>query len=353
MAKISKILTKQIIDSKKINSLFKNAHLKNLNINCSILNGDFYIDSHNYFPITYKDFHTFPDQFMWNSSTLYYSKKFKDNFFRERENAKTISDAYVLGTSPGNNYYRNIITFLYRLHFISDKAVNIAIHRNTSNETREFIKYFLKLKQIKFGKFFYLDDGFYLFKNSQIPGFISDSNVIKIYESLFKSNEKNTGNIYITRRNAKWRQIINEVDYTSHLEKEGFEIIEFENLSIKKQIDMIQKSNKILAPHGSGLVNLVFSMKKKQVVEIVQKKINKNLMSLYLKYKRISKIKKNQHYFFEADLVDKDHTAHLKTRNIGEKLHIGKTNIRNNPYFKNFIVQESELKKLITNFGKR
>ena len=55
MAKISKILTKQIIDSKKINSLFKNAHLKNLNINCSILNGDFYIDSHNYFPITYKD----------------------------------------------------------------------------------------------------------------------------------------------------------------------------------------------------------------------------------------------------------------------------------------------------------
>ena len=66
---------------------------------------------------------------------------------------------------------------------------------------------------------------------------------------------------------------------------------------------------------------------------------------------KISFDKKNEHHFFGADLVKNDPVKYLKTRNKSEKKHVGKTNIRNNPYFKNFIVTESEFKKLVTNFN--
>ena len=75
--------------------------------------------------------------------------------------------------------------------------------------------------------------------------------------------------------------------------------------------------------------------------------------SLQPKYKIISVDKKNEHHFFAADLVKNDPVKYLKTRNKSEKKHVGKTNIRNNPYFKNFIVTESEFKKLVTNFNNR
>ena len=76
-------------------------------------------------------------------------------------------------------------------------------------------------------------------------------------------------------------------------------------------------------------------------------------MQVYLKYKKISDNKENKHYLFGADLAQNDLTRYLKTRNYGEKLSIRKSDIRKSQYFKNFIVQESEFKKLITNFSIR
>ena len=352
---IKQVNTKQILLNSKINKLFKNIYLQNLNFNNSILCGDFYLDTNNYYPITQNNYFTFPDQFDWqNKRSLYQTDRFKKNFIKEKESCKKISNAYVVGTSPGNNYYRNISTFLYRLYFITEKKINIAIHRNTSNNIREFIKYILDFNKVKLGKYIYLDDGFYLFKNSQIPGFLNIDKANKIYEnffSTFSKPSKKNNKIYISRRNAKWRKVLNEGDFSNHLEKEGFEIIDFENLTVLEQIKKIQSSNKIIAPHGSGLTNLIFDYKKNTTIEIIPKKIDDELKNIYLKYKIISVDKKNEHLFFAADLVKNDPVKYLKTRNKSEKKHVGKTNIRNNPYFKNFIVTESEFKKLVTNFN--
>ena len=356
MKNINFISNSQIKENKNLEKFFKFAFFKDLNIYCSILNGNFYIDSHNYYPIMEKDLNTFPDQFDWqNKRDVFSNKDFKENFFKNKKDYKEISNAFILGTSPGNNHYRNIWTFLIRLNFITEKEINLAIHRNTSNNVRNFIKFFLNEKKIKVNKYIYLDDGFYFCKNSQIPSFLKNIEVIKFYEYLFPSSSNNKENIYISRRNAKWRQVVNETDFLSHLEKEGFEILEFENLSILEQIKKIQKSKKIIAPHGSGLTNLLFgrSNSEIQVVEIVQNNIDKELNNIYLKYKEISEYKKNQHYFFGADLAGNDLFRYIKTRNLAEGQHIGSKNIRQNPYFKNFIVQEKEFKKLITNFHKR
>ena len=353
---IKKIHTNNILDNKSINKFFKHSIFKRANLKCSLLCGDFYADPYNYYPITRNNFYTFPDQFNWQkNNSIFYENKFKDKFFKEIDSCKEISNAFVLGSSTSNNYYRNISTFLYRVYFITEKTINIAIHRNTSNYVREFIKYILDLKKIKLKKFIFLDDNFYLFKDSQIPSFFDINNVIKFYECAFPFNKNTKSNdfIYISRRNANWRNIINESDFTAHIEKEGFQIIDFETLTIKDQIRKIQSAKKIIAPHGSGLTNLVFGKTKNEVIEIVPKNIDKELMQVYLKYKKISDNKENKHYLFGADLAQNDLTRYLKTRNYGEKLSIRKSDIRKSQYFKNFIVQESEFKKLITNFSIR
>ena len=353
MIKINKILTKDILANKNINKLFSNVFLSEQNIRCPVLCGDFYIDTHNYFPIT-NDYYTFPEQFDWQKrSLIFYREAFKKNFIKQKDSCAIISNAYILGTSPGNNFYRNISTFLYRLYFITDKEINLAIHRNTSNSIREFIEYILEIKQIKLGKYIFLDDGFYYCKNSKIPGFINKELTVRFYEYLFPSTSQSSENIYISRRNAKWRKVLNETDYTDHLTKEGFQIIDFETLPIRQQIEKIQKSKKIIAPHGSGLTNLFFSNKKNKVIEITQKDINKEFMEIYLKYKMISNEKESEHLFFGADLVENDLTSYLKTRDRPERQHIGAKNIKKNPYFKNFIVKEKEFKKLVSNFHKR
>ena len=91
-----------------------------------------------------------------------------------------------------------------------------------------------------------------------------------------------------------------------------------------------------------------------KVIEIVPKDIDKELMHKYILNIKILVITKKIYIIFlEADLVQNDLTRYLKTRSYGEKLSIQKSNIRKNQYFKNFIVQESEFKKLITNFSIR
>ena len=212
---IKKIHTKKILGNKSINDFFKHFVIKKANLKCSLLCGDFYADPYNYYPITRDNFYTFPDQFNWQkNNSIFYENNFKNKFFKEIDSCKEISNAYVLGSSPSNNYYRNILTFLYRVYFINEKIINIAIHRNTSNYVREFIKYILDLKQIKLRKFIFLDDNFYLFKDCQIPSFLNNNDVIKFYESIFPFNKsaKSDEFIYISRRNANWRNIINETD---------------------------------------------------------------------------------------------------------------------------------------------
>ena len=63
---------KDIIDNKQLNSKFIFTTKKSLDISCNILADDFYLDSHNYFPLT-NELYSFYDFFgqgvkaMWAS----------------------------------------------------------------------------------------------------------------------------------------------------------------------------------------------------------------------------------------------------------------------------------------------
>ncbi len=183
---IKNINEQDIIRDKKISSLFLSVLNRNLRIECKILKSDFYLDSFNYFPITENNF-SFRNIFQWHNSSParynnFFSKSFSKNFFERKKYFKNFKNTIILGSSPSNSYFRNLMTFLPRIFFISDKKINLVIHRNTSNKFRVFIKKILEHKNIKIEKFIYLDDDFYKFNNSQIPQFftMSDSTIILI-----------------------------------------------------------------------------------------------------------------------------------------------------------------------------
>ena len=136
------IAESEILKTESFNNLFKSATLKDINENCKILHTDFYLDSFNYFPIT-KNNEIFVNLFKReddNSIDNFYTKDFFKNFIDNKNNFKLIKNCLVLGSSPSDNYFSNLIHFFPRIFFINDKKINLAIHRNLSNKFRKFIE---------------------------------------------------------------------------------------------------------------------------------------------------------------------------------------------------------------------
>ena len=135
------ITNTEIEKENSINGLFSKAVLKDIDLQCKILNSDFYLDSFNYFPITknYQTFHALFKRQDDNPINHFYSEEFYKNLIEKQSEFKIIKNSFVLGSSPADNYFSNLIYFLPRIFFISQKKINLAIHRNLSNKFRNLI----------------------------------------------------------------------------------------------------------------------------------------------------------------------------------------------------------------------
>lgn len=64
--------------------------------------------------------------------------------------------------------------------------------------------------------------------------------------------------IYISRKDAVYRKIINEEELVDYLKSMDFEIIEMSSISFKEQVKICSEAQIIVSPHGAGLSNTVF-----------------------------------------------------------------------------------------------
>lgn len=74
--------------------------------------------------------------------------------------------------------------------------------------------------------------------------------------------------LYFKRGDSTNRKIINEDSIIKSLRNNGFEIIEPGNLSIYRQIDLMQETKLVISAHGAALSNLLFSQDNISVIEI-------------------------------------------------------------------------------------
>ena len=113
---IQDVDNKSISENPDLNDLFLSAKLEEINENCKILKGEFFLDSFNYFPITLNH-NTFTKLFKRqndNSIEHFYNESFYKNFLDNKKNFKIFKNTFVLGTSPADNYFSNLIQFLPR-----------------------------------------------------------------------------------------------------------------------------------------------------------------------------------------------------------------------------------------------
>ena len=74
--------------------------------------------------------------------------------------------------------------------------------------------------------------------------------------------------IYVTRRRAGSRQLINESDFVDMIRNGyGFEIVENEDLGLQAQLELYSGAEFIAGPHGAGLTNIIFSRRPRGVLE--------------------------------------------------------------------------------------
>jgi hypothetical protein len=74
--------------------------------------------------------------------------------------------------------------------------------------------------------------------------------------------------LYISRRKAALRRIVNESDITPVLETHGVETLVSEDLSLAEQIRLFAKTTAVIGAHGAGLINLIYCAPGSYVGEI-------------------------------------------------------------------------------------
>lgn len=67
--------------------------------------------------------------------------------------------------------------------------------------------------------------------------------------------------IYITRKDAAIRQVLNEQEVLEYIKPLGFESFVLSEMSFAEQVALFSQAEIVLAPHGAGLTNTIFSSK--------------------------------------------------------------------------------------------
>ena len=84
-------------------------------------------------------------------------------------------------------------------------------------------------------------------------------------------NKQATRRVYISRRDASLRKLVNEEELISALQQRGFEIVTPSELSFAGQVALFNEAGVIIGPHGAGLTNIVFAPQCCVFIELTDK----------------------------------------------------------------------------------
>jgi capsular polysaccharide biosynthesis protein len=74
--------------------------------------------------------------------------------------------------------------------------------------------------------------------------------------------------VYVSRRQIRRRRLANEAEVEDRLRQLGFRICALEQMAVGDQIQLFASARLIVAPHGAGLANLVFSSPGGRLIEL-------------------------------------------------------------------------------------
>ncbi|MHA1558273.1 MAG: glycosyltransferase family 61 protein [Alphaproteobacteria bacterium] len=135
------------------------------------------------------------------------------------------------------------------------------------------------------------------------PKWVADSIRGKLIPAAYKSAENSkilySKKIFISRRKAAYRNVLNEDDVFEKLKGFGVVRYDLENLSMAEQIVLFNKADVIIAPHGAGLTNILFCKPDTVIIELFQEHEDDT-------YWYLSQILGLKHYYIKTTSFEKD-----------------------------------------------
>jgi hypothetical protein len=207
-----------------------------------------------------------PKFFKGLPSILYKQKTFKEK------------NLAVITTDGFSTYYHWLFDVLPRIHLllmadVTDGIDYFVLPELSCEFQKSSLKYFdflaSKIVEIKI-------DEVFISHRLIVPSLPSHLGTVNLWALNFLRqtflrnvvNTKSHRKLYISRRNATTRRLLNEQDIIEYLESLNFEIIEAENLKFEDQIKLFNEAEVVVSPHGSGLSNIVFCKKNTKVIDL-------------------------------------------------------------------------------------
>ncbi len=245
---------------------------------------------------------------------------FKITYLFGRKIQKISNYCTIFDQLADNHFHRvidNIPRFYLTREYINEHFSNENIKLiHTTNIADNFfipklISKNMNLVKVETGKLYNLEKLiFSTFLTRHFNGCFSTSYRNKIYSQFMpKRPRQATNRIFISREKAPLgRHIINENELLQLLDKFGFKKYLLEDMPMEDQINLFYDAEAVVAPHGAGLTNLIFSEKIK-VLELFQRPLIiptyyylSRSMGHDYRYWHSSNTKNNHFSSFEADL---------------------------------------------------
>lgn len=190
----------------------------------------------------------------------------KDIYLRRVEritHSCTSFQAYFKG------YYHLLIDDLPRLYHLhqpqyADQEIKLLISKSLTDSEEFFLSKLLP-ENVKI--FLVAQDTNYLADNYFFLSFLTGYGALPSkYQQFFVNRvcpdrkRKRSNRIYISRQNSsKGRRVLNEDELFDELSKYGFKKYVLEDIPIEEQIQLFYDSEYVIAPHGGGVVNILFA----------------------------------------------------------------------------------------------
>lgn len=237
---------------------------------------------------------------------------------------KEIDEGFLIVPKNIHNYYHFIMDFVSKIVIYKELNLKCKIYCDF-NFILSFQKQWIELLDVNFENLNINT----LFKKAYIcsdsVGLATKDEKLPIYplislrKLLRKENCVREKNIYISRKNNSIRKIENEEEFELFLKRKNFETVYLENMLITEQIELFSKANIVIAPHGAGAINLIFSNAK-----------------LYIEIHDVSYIYYDDCFFQICNILDIEYLC----------IHSKSTA---HPHFSNFIFSEFEYLENVIN----
>jgi capsular polysaccharide biosynthesis protein len=186
-------------------------------------------------------------------------------------NARVLNGTYHLGISPHIYSYYHLLTDLLP-HLIDAPKIPVLVPEFMPVAFRDFLREAGFEVQV-------LGTGIFQVEKLIIPDMKTpDWNVAKIkkirtfvdnlYPQLSSDKSNFKKQIYVSRKLAGRRHLANEQEFLGLLKKHKFRKVYLEQMSVREQVELFRSASHVIAAHGAGLTNVLFSPADVKILEI-------------------------------------------------------------------------------------